>query len=158
MGRTAAYAHQRSFKKKMCSYSMIIHNKFSAQVMNTVARAPLPCPAMARIEECLLLEGVVPTDEFAQELHTNIGCGGFQLERVGDFAIYVIADVRRNQKEFVVRMIHGKDADAESMGEFYFWSARVTSSCCTPCAKSWRSPPDAATWRARRRTRRRTPR
>ena len=44
---------------------------------------------MARIEECLLLEGVVPTDEFVLELHANIGCGGFQLERIGDFAIYL---------------------------------------------------------------------
>ena len=88
--------------------------------MNVVARAPLPRPAMARIEECLLLEGVVPTDEFARELHENIGYGGFRVATVGEFKILVIADVRRNVREFVVRMVHGQPSDTQEMSVHFF--------------------------------------
>ena len=88
--------------------------------MSATARAPLPRPAMARIEECLLLEGVVPTDELARELHENIGYGGFCVATIGEFKILVIADIRKNAREFVVRMIHGENAEAKEMALHFF--------------------------------------
>ena len=77
------------------SPDFILACSVSMAQMNVVARAPLPRPAMARIEECLLLEGVVPTDELALELHENVGVGGFRVATIGEFKILVIADVRK---------------------------------------------------------------
>ena len=79
--------------------------------LKRVARNVLPSPAMAAVDECLLLKGVKPTDAFADELWSNLAhryCG--EKTRVlwrgnGMRIVWMLNTVgRRNEQLFVIML------------------------------------------------------